>query len=78
MYSKPELEIYADDVRCTHGAAIGQLDEDGIFYLRTRGLTLQRARAMMLLAFARDVLDQIAVEPVRAYLDELVAGRFGA
>jgi Fe-S cluster assembly protein SufD len=78
MYSKPELEIYADDVRCTHGAAIGQLDEDGIFYLRARGLTLQKARAMMLLAFARDVLDQITIEPLRAYLDELVAGRFGA
>lgn len=78
MYSKPELEIYADDVRCTHGAACGQLDEDGIFYLRARGLTLQKARAMMLLAFARDVLDQITVEPLRAYLDDLVAERFGA
>ncbi len=78
MYSKPELEIYADDVRCTHGAACGQLDENGIFYLRTRGLTLQQARAMMLLAFARDVLDQITIEPLRAYLDALVAARVGA
>lgn len=78
MYSKPELEIYADDVRCTHGAACGQLDENGIFYLRTRGLTLQKARAMMLLAFARDVLDQIAIEPLRAYLDERVASLLAA
>ena len=78
MYSKPELEIYADDVRCTHGAACGQLNEEGIFYLRARGLTAQKARALMLLAFARDVLDQIALEPLRAYLDDLVAQRFGA
>lgn len=78
MYSKPELEIYADDVRCTHGAACGQLNEEGIFYLRARGLTVQKARALMLLAFARDVLDQIALEPLRAYLDDLVAQRFGA
>jgi Fe-S cluster assembly protein SufD len=78
MYAKPELEIYADDVRCTHGAACGQLNEEGIFYLRARGLPVQKARALMLLAFARDVLDQIAVAPLRAYLDDLVAQRFGA
>ena len=76
MYSKPELEIYADDVKCSHGATTGQLDEDALFYLRARGLTEKRARAILLAAFARDVLDNVTVEPLRAYLDTLVTARF--
>ena len=56
--TKPQLEIFADDVKCTHGAAIGQLDEDAIFYLRARGLTYFEARDMLIHAFAGEVLDR--------------------
>jgi Fe-S cluster assembly protein SufD len=76
MYSKPELEIYADDVQCSHGATSGQLDEEGIFYLRSRGLSEERARAIMLMAFARDVVDTINIEPLRALVDEKLTARF--
>ena len=76
MYSKPELEIYADDVQCSHGATTGQLDPEGIFYLRTRGLTERKARALMLRAFARDVLDTIEVDALREHLDGILAERF--
>ncbi len=64
--TKPQLEIFADDVKCTHGAAIGQLDEDAFFYLRARGIGAAAARAMLIHAFAVDVLDGIKVEAVRA------------
>jgi Fe-S cluster assembly protein SufD len=67
--TKPQLEIFADDVKCTHGAAIGQLDEDAIFYLRSRGLGLDEARAMLIQAFAGDILGRIRVEPLRARLE---------
>ncbi len=69
MYSKPELEIYADDVKCSHGATTGQLDKEGIFYLRSRGLSEQQARGLMLTAFARDVVDTVDIEPLREWLD---------
>jgi Fe-S cluster assembly protein SufD len=67
--TKPQLEIFADDVKCTHGAAIGQLDEDAIFYLRARGLTFAEARDMLIHAFAGQVLDGVAVEPLRTALE---------
>jgi Fe-S cluster assembly protein SufD len=63
--TKPQLEIFADDVKCTHGAAIGQLDEDAMFYLRARGIDDWSARVMLIHAFAGDVLDRISAEPVR-------------
>lgn len=63
--SKPQLEIFADDVKCTHGAAIGQLDEDALFYLRARGIGALQARNMLIHAFAGEVLDGIRVEAVR-------------
>ena len=68
--TKPQLEIFADDVKCTHGAAIGQLDEDAIFYLRARGLTYFEARDMLIHAFAGDILDRVKVEPLRVALEE--------
>lgn len=71
--TKPQLEIYADDVKCTHGATVGQIDEDAIFYLRSRGLAEASARALLLYAFAGDMLQRMKVEPVRRYLDGLVA-----
>ena len=67
--TKPQLEIFADDVKCTHGAAIGQLDDDAIFYLRARGMTYAEARDMLIHAFAGQVLEGVAVEPLRAALE---------
>jgi Fe-S cluster assembly protein SufD len=67
--TKPQLEIFADDVKCTHGAAIGQLDEDALFYLRARGLTFFEARDMLIHAFAGEILDRVQVEPLRVALE---------
>jgi Fe-S cluster assembly protein SufD len=67
--TKPQLEIFADDVKCTPGAAIGQLDEDAIFYLRARGLTYFEARDMLIHAFAGDILDRVKIEPLRLALE---------
>jgi Fe-S cluster assembly protein SufD len=67
--TKPQLEIFADDVKCTHGAAIGQLDDDAIFYLRSRGLTYFEARDMLIHAFAGDILSRVQVEPLREALE---------
>ncbi len=77
IYSKPELEIYADDVECSHGATTGTLDNEAIFYLQSRGLSYSEARALLLVAFARDVLDNVKVEPLEALLDTYVTARFG-
>ena len=68
MYSKPELEIYADDVKCSHGATTGQLDEEAIFYLRSRGLQQEEARLLLLESFAREVIEQVDGEAIRAFL----------
>jgi Fe-S cluster assembly protein SufD len=73
MYSKPELEIYADDVKCSHGATTGQLDTEALFYLKSRGLNDKQARSLLLMAFARDVIDLINVEPLRDHLDRQIA-----
>jgi Fe-S cluster assembly protein SufD len=68
--TKPQLEIYADDVKCTHGATVGQLDEESIFYLRSRGIGLEEARSLLIYAFANDIIGRIKVEPVRAQLEQ--------
>src|ERR1043166_1422083 len=70
--TKPPLEIYADDVKCTHGATVGQLNEESIFYLRARGMSLQTARRMLIHAFAGEIIDRIRCEPVRKELDEVI------
>ena len=70
--TKPELEIFADDVRCTHGATIGQLDADALFYLRSRGLDAEQARDVLIHAFASDLLNRIAIEPIRNELDAVL------
>ena len=64
--TKPELEIFADDVKCTHGATIGQLDADAMFYLRARGLGLEQARSVLIHAFASDLLNRIGIASIRA------------
>lgn len=70
--TKPQLEIFADDVKCTHGAAIGQLNEDAIFYLQARGIGEALARRMLVQAFASDVIGRIGIEEVRAQLEQLL------
>jgi len=72
MNTKPQLEIFADDVKCTHGATTGQLDEDALFYLRARGIGEQSARALLNIAFAADVLENISSEALQHHLLHLV------
>jgi Fe-S cluster assembly protein SufD len=75
--TKPQLEIFADDVKCTHGATVGNLDQLSSFYLRTRGIPEAVARQVLIYAFAAEVLSEIAAEPVRTALDRLVHDRLG-
>jgi Fe-S cluster assembly protein SufD len=73
--TKPQLEIYADDVKCTHGATIGRLNEQAIFYLRARGVSLDAARSMLIHAFAGEMLERMNVPAIRAYVDRLLLRR---
>ncbi|CAB3749395.1 Fe-S cluster assembly protein SufD [Paraburkholderia humisilvae] len=73
--TKPQLEIFADDVRCTHGTTVGQLDETQLFYLRARGIDERTARALLTFAFARDVIDRVAIEPLKARLEATLLAR---
>jgi Fe-S cluster assembly protein SufD len=66
--TKPQLEIYADDVQCTHGAAVGQLDEDALFYLRARGINEAQARSLLIYAFIQELFEQIPLQTLRQYL----------
>jgi Fe-S cluster assembly protein SufD len=75
--SKPELEIYADDVKCSHGSTTGQLDEEAVFYLRARGLSEKSARHLMVSAFIGDVLEKIESEEVLAFTQKILQERFG-
>jgi len=70
--TKPQLEIYADDVKCSHGSTTGQLNEEALFYLRSRGLSVDSARNLLLYAFANDVLNTIRIDSLKNYLEELV------
>ena len=72
--TKPQLEIFADDVRCSHGATVGQLDPDQLFYLRARGIEESRARALLTFGFASDVLRELPVPELRARLEERILG----
>jgi Fe-S cluster assembly protein SufD len=73
--AKPQLEIYADDVKCTHGATVGQLNEESIYYLRSRGIGLETARRMLVHAFAGEIIDRVKHEGLRDELDALVWDR---
>ncbi len=77
MNSQPALEIYADDVKCTHGSTIGPVDEEMIFYLRSRGISLEAARHLLTYAFAADITRRIRVEPVRRRIEEFMAAQHG-
>lgn len=73
--TKPQLEIFANDVKCTHGAAIGQLDDDAMFYLRSRGLGVSEARSMLIHAFAGDILSRVKITPLREHLQSALSER---
>ena len=68
--AKPQLEIYADDVKCTHGATVGQLDDEALFYLRSRGIGNDEARSLLTFAFANDIIGRIRIDPVRTVLEK--------
>ena len=77
MNSQPALEIYADDVKCTHGSTIGPVDEGAVFYLQSRGLNYETARALLTYAFAADITRRIRVGPVRARIEDFMSARQG-
>lgn len=76
MYSKPQLEIYADDVKCSHGMTTGQLDEQAMFYMQSRGLSYQEARTMLSVAFTSDVIEYVRLDALKDRLHHLVEKRF--
>ena len=73
--SKPQLEIFADDVKCSHGCTVGRLDDEALFYLRTRGIDEKNAKALLLHAFAEDILEQVKPQPLRKYLEQKINER---
>ncbi len=74
--TRPQLEIYADDVKCSHGATVGQLDDDAMFYLRSRGISEEESQVLLMYAFAYEVIDKIQVEPLKEQIRDLVEKRF--
>jgi Fe-S cluster assembly protein SufD len=76
--TKPQLEIFADDVKCTHGATVGRLDEIGLFYMKSRGIGADNARALLTYAFAAEVLETIELDALREGLEALAFARFTA
>ena len=74
--TKPELEIYANDVKCSHGATTGQLDATALFYLRSRGVSQQDPRALLIRAFAESILRSIEHPPLKRYLEQRLHDRF--
>ena len=76
MYSQPELEIYADDVKCAHGSTVGQLNDTALLYMRQRGISEKEAKMLLEVAFINEVIDEISLEPLREPLHQLVEKRF--
>jgi Fe-S cluster assembly protein SufD len=75
IHTQPHLEIYADDVKCSHGATVGQLDPDALFYMRSRGIRENTSRMLLMYAFAAEVINKIQIDPLRKQIDELVYRR---
>ena len=75
MNSKPQLEIYADDVKCSHGATSGQLDEDALFYMRSRGVNEKEAKLLLMHAFTKEVISHLDVIPLQERIDNMVNQR---
>jgi Fe-S cluster assembly protein SufD len=78
MNSKPQLEIFADDVRCSHGATSGQLDEEALFYLKARGLDAEAARSMLQFAFVLEIIEDFKIEQVKSYVKRVVRDKFNS
>jgi len=75
--TKPQLEIFADDVKCSHGCTIGQLDEDALFYLQSRGIPKKEARALLMYAFANNVLESVRIPELKTRINKLIANKLG-
>jgi len=75
--TKPQLEIFADDVKCSHGCTIGQLDEDAMFYLRSRGIPEKEASALLMFAFSNSILDSVKIPEIKAKITEVIATKLG-
>jgi Fe-S cluster assembly protein SufD len=75
IHTKPELEIYADDVKCTHGATVGQLDDKAMFYLRTRGLDEKNARRLLMRAYVGEIIGKIKDDKLRNKMTEIIIDR---
>ncbi|MBR9855831.1 MAG: Fe-S cluster assembly protein SufD [Algicola sp.] len=75
--SKPQLEIFADDVKCSHGCTIGQLDDEALFYLRSRGIPKKEAKALMMYAFANNVLESVRIPELKARINKIIANKLG-
>tara|TARA_R110002124_G_scaffold120895_7_gene279144 strand:+ start:55976 stop:57289 length:1314 start_codon:yes stop_codon:yes gene_type:complete len=75
--AKPQLEIFADDVKCSHGCTIGQFDEDALFYLRSRGIGIKEARALLMYAFANTVLESVKIPELKVRINKLIATKIG-
>ena len=75
--SKPQLEIFADDVKCSHGCTIGQLDEEAMFYLRSRGIPKKEAKALLMYAFANNVLESVRIPELKARINKIIADKLG-
>ena len=70
--TKPELEIYTDEVKCSHGSTVGQLDENALYYMRSRGIDLKTAKTMLISAFVQKILSLIKIKSTQNYLDKLI------
>ena len=75
--TKPQLEIYADDVKCSHGCTIGQLDEEALFYLRSRGIPKKEAKALLTYAFANNVLESVQLPSLKKRINNQIANKLG-
>jgi Fe-S cluster assembly protein SufD len=75
--SKPQLEIFADDVKCSHGCTIGQLDDEALFYLRSRGIPMKEARALLMYAFANNVLESVKIPELKKRINKIIAEKLG-
>ncbi|HLT53185.1 MAG TPA: Fe-S cluster assembly protein SufD [Flavobacteriaceae bacterium] len=75
--TKPQLEIFADDVKCSHGCTIGQLDESALFYLKTRGIPEKEAKALLMYAFANNVLESVKIPEVKQRINKVIANKLG-
>jgi len=76
VYPDPQLEIYADDVKCTHGATVGQLDPEAVFYIKSRGIDEASARGLLTYAFANEIIEKIDIKPLREHLERFISARF--